>query len=274
MIWLDIFCKIVIVYLIYSMTDTHWELPEDTKVPKHVAIIPDGNRRWARARNLPTFDGHKKGFEITPQLARASREFGIHTLTIWAFSTENWNRSQEEVVYLMKMYEWFIDQHLDECIKDEAKLVHLGRKDRIPAALRKKIEGAEEKTRNFTRNILNVALDYGGHDELLRAIEKLHADLAAGKIKIEDMGEVIGQYHGKYPYYRFIDYLDTAGQPHPYVDLLIRTSGEQRVSGFLSWQLAYTEFYWEKDHFPDFTPEKLREAIIAFSNRQRRFGGN
>lgn len=247
-------------------------LPQGTRVPDHIAIIPDGNRRWARARGRPTFEGHKKGFNITPQIARAAREMGVHTLTIWAFSTENWNRSDKEVAYLMEMYEWFIDQHLEEALEDDVKIVHLGRKDRVPRSLREKIIHAEKKTANNFSNILNVALDYGGHDEILRATEKLSTlRVENGELNLR---EEIGKYHDKYPIYRFSEFLDTAGQPHPYVDLVIRTSGEQRVSGLLPWQLAYAEYYWEPDHFPDFTPEKLRDAILDYSSRNRRFGGD
>lgn len=247
-------------------------LPQGTRVPNHIALIPDGNRRWARARGKLTFEGHKKGFNITPQIARAAREMGVHALTIWAFSTENWNRSDKEVAYLMEMYEWFIEKHLKEALKDDVRLVHLGRKDRVPQSLREKIVDAEDKTQDNESHILNIALDYGGHDEILRAIEKL----STLRVKNEglDLREEIGKYHDKYPIYKFSEFLDTAGQAHPYVDLVIRTSGEQRVSGLLPWQLAYAEYYWEKDHFPDFTPEKLRAAILDYSQRNRRFGGD
>lgn len=248
-------------------------IPAGTHVPNHVAIIPDGNRRWAKTHGLPTFDGHKKGFDIAPELARAARAFGVHTLTIWAFSTENWKRSPDEVDYLMQMYEKFIDKNLEECVKDKARLIHLGRKDRIPALLRDKIINAEEKTQNFTKNILNVALDYGGHDEILRATQKIIKDLKGGKLDAAKLEEVVGLFHNEYPMYFYKEYLDTHNQPYPYVDLIIRTSNEKRTSGFLPWQLVYAEYFWEKDHFPDFTPEKLAAAIIDFSSRQRRFGG-
>lgn len=256
------------------MENNNLTLPEGTKVPNHVAIIPDGNRRWARARGLPAFEGHRRGFEISPKIARAARNFGVHTFTVWAFSTENWNRSTKEVSYLMKLYEKFIDDHLKEAQEEKTKIIHLGRKDRIPEALRKKLIHAEEITKENEKYILNIALDYGGHDELLRAIDKAIKDILIGKLKPEDLSKEVAKYHDKYPCYFFKHYLDTGDQPYPYPDLTIRTSGEQRISGFLSWQIAYSEFYWEKDHFPDFTPEKLRQAIIAYSSRNRRFGGN
>lgn len=249
-------------------------LPEGTKIPNHIAIIPDGNRRWAKAHNLPPFEGHRRGFEIAPKIARAARNFGIHTTTVWAFSTENWNRSREEVAYLMKLYEKFIDDNLKEAQEEDVKIVHLGRKDKIPDSLRKKIEHAEETTKNNTKHILNVALDYGGHDEILRAIDKIVKDLREGKLEVEKLRETIGKYQGKYPYYYFKRYLDTGDQPYPYPDLVIRTSGEKRTSGFMPWQICYAEFYWEPCHFPDYTPEKLRKAIIDYSTRHRKFGGN
>lgn len=251
------------------------DLPPGTNVPNHIAIIPDGNRRWARERNKPTFAGHKRGFEITPDIAKAAREMGVHTLTIWAFSTENWNRTKKEIAYLMKMYEWFIDKHLAEAKKDDVKIIHIGRKDRIPNTLVRKITDAEEQTAQNQTNILNVALDYGGHDELIRAMVRVQQALTDSELSsIDDLWGEVGQYQNKYPIFRFADYLDTAQQPFPYVDLLIRTSGEQRTSGLMSWQTAYVEYYWELDHFPDFTPEKLRAAVLDYSARNRRFGGN
>lgn len=256
------------------MGKTDLTLPEGTNIPNHVAIIPDGNRRWARAHGLPAFEGHRRGFDIAPTIARAARKFGIHTFTVWAFSTENWNRSQEEVSFLMKLYEKFIDQHLKEAQKEDTKIIHLGRKDRIPVVLRKKIENAEETTKDNKKYILNVALDYGGHDEILRAVDKIVKDIQQGKLTPEELHKKIGKYNEKYPYYYFKHYLDTEDQPYPYPDLTIRTSGEKRISGLLCWQIAYTEFYWEPDHFPDFTPEKLRTAVIDYSYRHRRFGGN
>jgi len=228
-------------------------------IPKHIAIICDGNRRWARARNLPVFRGHQAGFDITPKIAKAARDFGVHTLTYWAFSIENWDRSKEEIAFLMKRYEQFVDQHLKEAKKDKVRIVHLGRKDRLPASLVKKIIKAEEETKDNAKYILNIALDYGGRDEIIRATQKI---IACG-VKPETITEkTYGQY------------LDTFDQPYPYPDLLIRPSGEQRTSGMFCWQGAYTEIYWLPDHFPAFTPEILKEAVIDFSRRRRRFGGN
>ena len=234
-------------------------LPKDTKVPDHLAIIPDGNRRWARAKGLHTFQGHKKGFDRAVELARSARDMGIHTVTLWGFSTENWDRTVNEINYLMKLYEKLVDDYLREAKKDKVKIVHLGRKDRIPKTLLKKILYAEGETKDNNKYIMNIAIDYGGQDDIIRATQAMIRD----GVKAEEVSKGL-----------FEKYLDTKDQPYPYVDLVIRTSGEQRTSGFLLWQSAYTETYWENDHFPDFTPEKLREAVLDYSRRRRRFGGN
>ncbi len=255
------------------MPKTNIELPSNTELPDHIAIIPDGNRRWARARGLPTLEGHRRGFDLAPKLFQTIRDWGIHTTTVWAFSTENWNRSEAEINYLMKLYEKFIDDNLADAKKDDVRIYHLGRKDRVPERLRKKIKKAVEETKNNKSFILNIGLDYGGHDEILRSVEKVIKDIETGKIDPKDIKENVGKYAGKYPYYRFKNYLDMQDQPHPYPDLVIRTSGEQRLSGFLSWQAAYSEIYWERSHFPDFSPEKLKKAVMDFSRRRRRFGG-
>lgn len=234
-------------------------LPKGTVIPNHVVIIPDGNRRWARAKGLPTLEGHKKGFDMAVILCRQARRWGIHTLTLWGFSTENWDRTPAEVAYLMRLYSRMIDKVLKEAKEDDVKIIHLGRKDRLPKFLIAKIAKAMDETKNNKSYILNIALDYGGQDDILRAVNKMIADkVAPGKVDKKMME----------------DYLDTKNQPYPYADLMIRTSGEQRLSGMLLWQSAYSEFYFENDHFPDFTPEKLKEAILDFSRRRRRFGGN
>ncbi len=241
------------------MSSLKMDLPVGTKVPDHIAIIPDGNRRWARARGVNTLQGHKKGFERAVELGRAARRAGVHTVSLWGFSTENWDRSPREVDYLMKLYVKLIDDYLKEADEDEVRLIHLGRKDRIPKFLMKKITEAEEKTRHHKRHVANLAIDYGGHDDILRAVRAMVKD----GLTPEEIDKST-----------FENYLDTKDQPYPYVDLLIRTSGEQRTSGLLLWQMEYAEMYWEESHFPDFTTDKLREAIIDYSRRRRRFGGN
>lgn len=234
-------------------------LPKGTKIPDHIAVILDGNRRWARARGLPTLEGHRAGFNAGMKIAQAARDWGVHTFTVWGFSTENWDRSPQEISYLMKLYWRMVKEIEKKCEKEQIRFVHLGRKDRFPKDLINYIYSVEEKTRNFKKHVFNVALDYGGHDEIVRATKKIVRD----KVPAEKIDEKL-----------FASYLDTGGEPYPYVDLFIRTSGEQRTSGFLPWQLNYAEYYWELDHLPDLTPEKFRDIIVDYSRRRRRFGGN
>lgn len=234
-------------------------LPEGTKIPNHIAIIPDGNRRWARARGIPTLKGHETGFKMGVELGRAARSWGIHTVTFWGFSTENWDRSPREVAYLMKLYSKMVDEYLEDAHKEKVKIVHLGRKDRLPKFLVKKLQNAENETKDYDKFIANIALDYGGHDEIIRAVKKMiESGIPSNEISKKT----------------FENYLDTKNQPYPYVDLLIRTSGEMRTSGLLLWQMEYAEMYWECEHFPSFTPERLSHAILDYSRRRRRFGGN
>lgn len=234
-------------------------LPEGTNIPDHVAIILDGNRRWARARGLKPWQGHKAGYEAVKKLALASREFGVHTFTIWAFSTENWDRPQEEINELFSLMKRGLTEFEKECHKYHTKLVHLGRKDRFPKDLSDEIARVEAETAKYKDHILNLALDYGGRDEILRAIRKIIED----KVPADKIDEKL-----------FGSYLDTHDQPYPYPDLFIRTSGEQRTSGLLPWQMTYAEYYFAEEHLPDFSPERLKEAILDFSRRRRRFGGN
>lgn len=234
-------------------------LPEGTKVPNHIAIILDGNRRWARARGLHPWDGHKAGLEAIIKVANASRDFGIHTFTMWAFSTENWDRSEEEINKIMELFRHSLQTLEKDLVKNHVRFIHLGRKNRLPADLVDKMTKLEEKTHDFVDHTLNLALDYGGKDEIVRATQKI---IKAG-LKPEEVTEKT-----------YEQYLDTADQTYPYVDLFIRTSGEQRTSGLLPWQMSYAEMYWELDHLPDFSPEKLREAILDYSRRRRRFGAN
>lgn len=232
-------------------------LPEGTKVPNHIALILDGNRRWARSRGLSPWEGHKAGYEAVKKLARASRDMGVHTFTVWAFSTENWERLEVEVGEIMKLLRHGLNEMEPELHKDKVRLVHLGRKDRLPKDAMEHIARLESETRKYEDYVFNIALDYGGKDEVVRAVNKI----------LENRNEKIGEEE-------FEKYLDTGDQPYPYVDLFIRTSGEQRTSGLLPWQMAYAEFYWEPEHLPDFSPEKLREAILDYSRRRRRFGGD
>ena len=235
-------------------------LPKGTKVPDHIAVIPDGNRRWARTRGFKPTQGHIEGAKRVTEVSKAARSWGVHTITFWGLSTENWlKRSDSEVKLLMKIISHFLDENLKEAQKEDVRIVHLGRKDRLPKALVGKILQAEHMTRNNKKYIFNVALDYGGQDEIIRAVKKMMKD------DVDPNDVDIGLLDS---------YMDTATQPYPYPDLIIRTSGEQRTSGLLLWQSHYAEIYWERDHLPDFTTEKLKEAILDYSRRRRRFGGN
>ncbi|KKT86973.1 MAG: Isoprenyl transferase [Microgenomates group bacterium GW2011_GWA1_Microgenomates_45_10] len=235
-------------------------LPVGTKVPNHVVIMPDGDRRWARARGLSVSEGHRAGIENLVRLAKTCRNWGIHTVSAWGLSTENWqDRPKDEVEFLMRGITQAVDVYLHEMGEEGVRMVHLGRKDRLPDYLLKKLVYAEEQTRNNTRHVFNVGLDYNGWDEVVRATQKI----VASGVKPEKIDR------------KLIDgYMDTADQPYPYIDLYIRTSGEQRTSGFMMWQADYAEFYFEPSYFPDFSAEKLKEAILDFSRRRRRFGGN
>lgn len=206
---------------------------------------------------MKPWEGHKAGLDAVVKVAKASRDFGVHTFTIWAFSTENWDRSAQEIEKIMDLFGKTMDEFRKDLVSNKVRFVHLGRKDRLPANLIKKMTLIENETRNFDKNTLNLALDYGGKDEMVRAVNKI---LNTGLKMVDEKS--------------FEKYLDTAGQPYPYVDLFIRTSGEQRTSGLMPWQMSYAEYYWELDHLPDFSPKKLSEAILDYSCRRRRFGGN
>lgn len=221
----------------------------------HIAIIPDGNRRWAKGKGLPTIEGHRKGFEMIQKLAKYLRSIDVKTLTVWAFSTENWNRDKAEIDYLMGIYERWIDEDLKTALKEQIRIIHLGRKDRLKETLRKKLEEAEEKTKHFTKFYLGVALDYGGRDELLRATRKV----LSSKLKVLSESD-------------FDQFLDTKDFPYPNPDLIIRTSGEQRTSGFMIWQSAYSEYIFPPLHLPDFTVDELKKCLEEYKHRQRRFG--
>lgn len=224
---------------------------------QHIAIIPDGNRRWAKQKGVSSFIGHKKGAELAIKLARKIRKMGVSTLTFWAFSTENWNRSQDEIKYLIMLGEGFFDKISDEAIKERIRVTHIGRKDRLPKSLLDKIALIEEKTKGFTEYYLNIALDYGGRDEIVRAVQRLEKD-RANVVALDEES--------------FKQYLDTGDQPHPYPDIVIRTSGEFRTSGFLPWQTAYAEFFFVDKYFPDLSEADIDSVVANFSNRERRFG--
>jgi undecaprenyl diphosphate synthase len=228
-------------------------LPDE--IPQHIAIIMDGNGRWARRRGLPRLAGHRAGTENLRRIIRSCVEYGVRILTIYAFSTENWERPPEEVSGLMAIIEDVIDRELGELNGNGVQLRHLGRLDGLNPVIRRKVEHAIELTRANNRLILNVAFNYGGRDELIRAVRRMVREGVDPETIDEDV---------------FNRYLSTAGLPDP--DLVIRTSGEQRTSNFLLWQSAYSEWYFPETLWPDFGPEELRKAIWEYSRRDRRFG--
>jgi len=229
-------------------------IPAD-KLPRHVAMIMDGNGRWAISRGLPRLAGHKAGTENLRRVIRSTVEFGVKYLIIDAFSTENWGRPLEEVRGLMSILEDVLQRELNELHKEGVQLRHIGRLERLPGRLQEQVLDAIELTKNNDRLVLNVAFNYGGRDEIVHAIQKIIKD----GIPPEDVtDELVSKY------------LYTAGVPDP--DLIIRTSGELRVSNFLIWQAAYSEWYVTPTYWPDFDKEEYRRALEAFAQRDRRFG--
>lgn len=226
-------------------------------VPYHLAIIMDGNGRWARERGLPRTAGHREGIKRIKEIVREAKKIGIRILTVFAFSTENWNRPKREIEFLFSYLNNFLDNYKKELIKEDIKLNIIGRRDRIKKTIIKKIEEVENLTKNNKSFIFNIALDYGGRWDIVEAARKMLLDIK--KKKVEKIDEE-----------NFKSYLSLGNLPDP--DLLIRTSGEQRISNFLLWNLAYTEFYFPKVWWPDFDKEELRKAIEVYSQRERRFG--
>jgi undecaprenyl diphosphate synthase len=225
------------------------------QIPTHVAIIMDGNGRWAKARGLPRLAGHRAGTENLRRIIEACVEFGVRYLTIYAFSTENWGRPIDEVEGLMNIFDDVFDRELNELHRQGAQLRHVGKLDGVRPSFVEKIRRGVELTKNNDRLILNVAFNYGGRDEIIHVVQKMIED---GVAPDEVTSERIEQY------------LYTAGSPDP--DLVIRTSGEKRTSNFLLWQSAYSEWYFPKVYWPDFGREQLLEAIQEYSRRERRFG--
>jgi undecaprenyl diphosphate synthase len=228
---------------------------ETQNIPRHVAIIMDGNGRWAAARGMPRIKGHQAGTENLRQIISASVEFGVQYLTIYAFSTENWGRPKDEVDGLMRIFAEALTKELGELNRQGVQLRHIGRLDKLKPSMRNKVVNAIEMTRNNNRLILNIAFNYGGRDEIVCAIRSIIAD----GIKPEEVNdELVSKY------------LFTAGIPDP--DLVIRTSGEMRTSNFLVWQAVYSEWYITPTLWPDFNREELRKALDDYSHRDRRFG--
>lgn len=233
---------------------------EKENFPKHIAIIMDGNRRWAKQRNLPAKLGHKEGAKTLEKIVRYANKIGLKYITVYAFSTENWKRTKEEVGALMILLQKYLEEFLSSDDFENIKVNMLGNIADLDTGLQKSINKIIEKTKNNTGLVLNIAFNYGGRDEIVRAVRKIAEDVKENKINVEDINEQT-----------ISNSLYTAGQLEP--DLLIRTSGEQRLSNFLLWQLAYTEFYFVQKYWPDFSEQDLDEAISVFEKRNRKFGG-
>ena len=227
----------------------------ELKIPNHVAIIMDGNGRWAASRGLPRNEGHRHGTENLRRILRSSVKAGIRILTIYAFSTENWKRPPQEVMMLMRILETVLDREIDELDREGVQIRHIGETEGIAPFLLKKIQHACERTAHNNQLILNVAFNYGGRSEIVHAVRKIVAD----GIPMEQIDEELVNR-----------YLYTEGLPDP--DLIIRTSGELRVSNFLIWQGAYSEYYATETYWPDFDESELQVAIESYSRRKRRFG--
>lgn len=230
-----------------------------SSLPRHVAIIMDGNGRWARRRLLPRLEGHRRGAKSVRRAVEFSRRNGIEVLTLYAFSTENWNRPESEVSGLMKLLSQFLDSELEEIHGNDIRFMTIGDTNRLPRPLIDKIDAAKDLTSANQSMILNIALSYGGRQDILNATRKIVRDVQAGRLCEEDITEEV-----------FADYLYSRDLPDP--DLLIRTGGELRISNFLLWQSAYTELYFTDKLWPDFTEETFADAIEAYQVRQRRFG--
>lgn len=229
------------------------ELPD--RIPTHVAIIMDGNGRWARKRGLPRLAGHRAGVENLRRVLRAAADYGIQYLTIYAFSTENWERPITEVRGLMNILEDVIDRELDELHSNGVQLRHIGKLEGLREELQEKVRYAIDLTRDNEELVLNIAWNYGGRDEIIHAVQRMIEDGVAP----EDVTESLVS-----------KYLYTSESPDP--DLIIRTSGELRVSNFLIWQSAYSEWWFTETFWPDFGPEELLEALWEYARRERRFG--
>ncbi|OGX40669.1 MAG: di-trans,poly-cis-decaprenylcistransferase [Omnitrophica WOR_2 bacterium RIFCSPHIGHO2_02_FULL_68_15] len=228
-------------------------------LPRHVAIIMDGNGRWAQSRGLPRVMGHRAGIKSVRAVVEAAREQGVEALTLYAFSVENWKRSRQEVNTLMRLLDEYLARELPTLLKNQVGLNVIGRLEGLPPTVQRHLRGVMAKTRPGAKMILTLALNYGGRTEILDAVRRLADDVAAGVLTSAAIDEPV-----------FSRYLYTDGLPDP--DLLIRTSGELRISNFLLWQISYTELYITQTLWPDFGKPEFLEALRAFQRRERRFG--
>lgn len=234
-------------------------MEENKTMPKHIAIIMDGNRRWAKNKMLPVKLGHKQGAETLKKVVRHANKIGLEYITVYAFSTENWKRSKEEVEALMSLLENYLDDFAKEADTENIVIRVLGDLTALSESLQESIRKTIERTKNNTGTIFNIALNYGGRNEIVNATREISKEILEGKLKPEEINENV-----------IAEHLYTKNDPDP--DLLIRTSGELRLSGFLPWQTVYSEFIFLEKLWPDFTPEDLDYAIGVFAKRNRKFG--
>ncbi|MFC3039389.1 isoprenyl transferase [Virgibacillus xinjiangensis] len=227
--------------------------------PDHIAIIMDGNGRWAQKRGMPRIAGHKEGISTVVKIVKAAVKCKVKFLTIYTFSTENWKRPKSEVDFILKLPKEFLHTYLPDLLTNNVRIETIGNMEGIPASTREAVQYAVDRTRHNDGLQLNIALNYGGRNEILDAMKKMHADLIDAKLTLDEVNEQ-----------QLSNYLDTAGAAEP--DLLIRTGGEKRLSNFLLWQLAYTEFWFTDILWPDFSEREFRQALEEFRNRKRRYG--
>ena len=230
-------------------------------MPKHIAIIMDGNRRWAKAQGKPASFGHKEGAKTLEKIVRYANKIGLEHITVYAFSTENWKRAEEEVNTLMMLLQSYLDDYSKRADSENIKVKILGDITALSQGMQKSIINCMERTKNNTGVTFNIALNYGGRDEIVKAVKQIAQNIQDEKIKIEDINEEL-----------ISNNLYTVGQPDP--DLVIRTSGEIRLSNFLPWQVVYSEFLFINKNWPEFTEEDLDNAIIEYQKRTRKFGAN
>mgnify|MGYP002617231559 FL=1 len=234
---------------------------EKENLPKHIAIIMDGNRRWAKAKGKPAGFGHREGAKVLEKIVRYANKIGIEHITVYAFSTENWKRAEEEVSTLMALFQGYLDDYSKRADSENIKVKIIGNRKGLSDKMVSSIEKCMERTKNNTGIVFNIALNYGGREELLNVTRKIAEDVKNGVLQPKDIQENDIE-----------KYLYTQGQPDP--DLLIRTSGEKRLSNFLPWQLSYSEFLFIDKNWPDFTEEDLNQAIVEYQKRTRKFGAN
>ncbi|MBR3002041.1 MAG: isoprenyl transferase [Clostridia bacterium] len=230
-------------------------------LPKHIAIIMDGNRRWARAKGIPTSLGHKEGAKTLEKIVRYANKIGLEYITVYAFSTENWKRTEEEVKSLMFLFQSYLNDYAKRADSENIKVGFIGDRTALSTTMQKLMKDCEERTINNTGVHFNIALNYGGRDEIVYAIKNIAAKVKTGSLNVEDIDEQIVEEN-----------LYTKSQPDP--DLLIRTSGEKRLSNFLPWQLVYSEFLFVEKNWPDFSEQDLDGAIEEYQRRTRKFGAN